>query len=165
VIFAVGDCVDHTVGLPSKNGMFITNPTPSGNEPDDAWFQVYDETSGKPLDGVFVAGWARKASEGLVGIAKRDGEWCAEVVQRYLAGRPTKPAARLDEFCARLKTLIDSRQPAVVSKEDLQLLAEVEREEAAKAGVEEFKFATNREILAAIRRRRATVSGREFTPA
>jgi ferredoxin--NADP+ reductase len=165
VIFAVGDCVDQTVGLPYKNGMFITNPNPSGNEPDDALFQVYDETSGKALDGVFVAGWARKASEGLVGIAKRDGEWCAEVVQRYLNGRPAKPVAKLDEFCRRLKALIDSRQADAVTKEDLQLLTEVEREEAAKAGVEEFKFATNKEILAAIRRRRAAVSGREFTPA
>jgi ferredoxin--NADP+ reductase len=165
VIFAVGDCVDQSLGLPYKNGMFITNPTPSGNDPDDACFQAYDETSGKALDGVFVTGWARKASEGLVGIAKRDGEWCAEVVQRYLAGRPTRSAAKLDEFCGRVKTLIDSRQPDVVTKDDLKLLTEIEREEAAKSGVEEFKFATNQEILTAIRRRRATVSGREFTPA
>ncbi|MFZ5877726.1 MAG: FAD-dependent oxidoreductase [Nitrospirota bacterium] len=165
VIFAVGDCVDQTVGLPYKNGMFITNPTSSGNEPDDAWFQVYDEASGKALDGVFVAGWARKASEGLVGIAKRDGEWCAEVVQRYLTGRPAKTAAKLDDFTGRLKTLLNSRQPNLVTKEDIQLLTEVEREEAAKAGVEEFKYATNKEILDAIRRRRASVSGREFTPA
>jgi hypothetical protein len=52
-----------------------------------------------------------------------------------------------------------------VTKEDLQLLVEVEREEAAKAGVEEFKYATNQEILAAIRRRRSMVGGREFSPA
>jgi len=61
--------------------------------------------------------------------------------------------------------LIESRQPDAVTKEDLKLLTDVEREEAVKAGVEEFKFATNQEILTAIRRRRATVSGREFTPA
>jgi ferredoxin--NADP+ reductase len=101
----------------------------------------------------------------LVGIAKRDGEWCAEIVHRYLAGRPSRPVAKLDEFCERLKSLIESRQPDVVTKEDIQLLAQLEREEAVKAGVEEFKFPTNQEILAAIRRRRATVSGREFTPA
>ncbi len=165
VIFAVGDCVDQSLGLPHKNGLFITNPTPSGHDPDDAWFQAYDEISGTTLDGVFLTGWARKASEGLVGIAKRDGEWCAEAVRRYLAGRPTRSASELDEFSGRVKTLIESRQPDVVTKEDLKVLTEVEREEAAKSGVEEFKFATNQEILAAIRRRRATVSGREFTPA
>ena len=51
-------------------------------------FQAYDEATGKVVDGVFLAGWARKASEGLVGVAKRDGEWCAEVVTRYLATKP-----------------------------------------------------------------------------
>ncbi len=165
VIFAVGDRVDDTVGLPYKNGMFITNPTPSGNEPDDALFQVYDEVSGKPLDGLFVAGWARKASEGLVGIAKRDGEWCTEVVQRSLANRPPQAGTRLEEIYQELKTLLESRQPDAVTREDLVLLAEAEREEAAKAGVEEFKYPTNDEMLAAIRRRRMLVSGAECAPA
>jgi len=165
VIFAVGDRVDDTVGLPYKNGMFITNPIPSGNDPDDALFQVYDEASGKPLDGVFVAGWARKASEGLVGIAKRDGEWCTEVVQRYLANRLPQSGARLGDIDQELKTLLESRQPDAVTREDLQLLAEAEREDAAKAGVEEFKYPTNDEMLAAIRRRRMLVSGAECAPA
>src|SRR4029077_1597056 len=85
VIFAVGDKVDKPVGLPYKGGLFITNPNKTGNDPDDSLFQAYDEVSGKIMDGIFLAGWARKASEGLVGIAKRDGDWCAEVVRRYLA--------------------------------------------------------------------------------
>jgi ferredoxin--NADP+ reductase len=165
VIFAVGDCVDETVGLPYRNGMFVTNPTRSGNDPDDSWFQVYDETAGKVLDGVFVTGWARKASEGLVGIAKRDGEWCAEVVQRYLSGRSPRGPAKVDQMCRELKRLIDSRQPDVVTKDDLQVLADIEREEAAKSGVEEFKYPTNQDMLAAIRRRRLTVSGAEVTTA
>jgi ferredoxin--NADP+ reductase len=165
VIFAVGDCVDEAVGLPYKGGMFITNPTRSGNDPDDSLFQVFDETSGAVVDGVFVTGWARKASEGLVGIAKRDGEWCAEVVQRYLASRQAKPAVALDELSRRLRTLIDSRQPDAVTKDDLQVLGDFEREEAGRAGLEEFKLSTNQEILAAIRRRRTTVSGAEFTTA
>lgn len=165
VIFAVGDCVDEAVGLPYKSGMFTTNPMRSGNDPDDSCFQVYDEATGKLLDGVFVTGWARKASEGLVGIAKRDGEWCAEVVHRYLAARAPRPAAKLDELERRLKTLIESRQSDLVTKDDLQVLGDIEREEAARAGVEEFKFPTNQEILAAIRRRRMMVSGAEFTTA
>jgi ferredoxin--NADP+ reductase len=165
VVFAVGDCVDEAVGLPYKGGMFTTNPTPSGNDPDDAWFQVFDQSSGRVIDGVFVTGWARKASEGLVGIAKRDGEWCAEVVQRYLASRANRPEASLSEFDRKLRTLLESRQPDLVTKEDLQLLGEVEREEAAKAGLEEFKFPTNPEMIAAIRRRRSHVSGAECAPA
>jgi ferredoxin--NADP+ reductase len=165
VIFAVGDCVDEAVGLPYKSGMFTTNPTRSGNDPDDSLFQVYDEATGKLLDGLFVTGWARKASEGLVGIAKRDGEWCAEVVHRYLAARAPRPTAKLDELGRQLKALIESRQTDVVTKDDLQVLGNIEREEAARAGVEEFKFPTNQETLAAIRRRRMMVSGAEFTTA
>ena len=85
VVLAVGDRVDDTVGTPYKNGVYVTNPTKTGNDPDDSLFQAYDEKSGQVLDGVFLAGWARKASEGPVGIAKRDGDWCAEVMARYLA--------------------------------------------------------------------------------
>jgi ferredoxin/flavodoxin---NADP+ reductase len=88
VVFAVGDKVDETVGLPYKGGVFVTNPNKTGNDPDDALFQAYDEATGRIVEGVFLAGWARKASEGLVGVAKRDGDWCAEVVSRYLAGKP-----------------------------------------------------------------------------
>jgi hypothetical protein len=52
-----------------------------------------------------------------------------------------------------------------VTKDDLQLLAEIEREEAIKAGIEEFKFPTNRDMLAAIRQRRMLVGGAECAPA
>ena len=111
VVFAVGDKVDETVGLPYKNGIFVTNPNKTNNDPDDALFQAYDETTGKPVDGVFLTGWARKASEGLVGVAKRDGEWCAEVVTRYLeAKNPGQPVSskvvteKLDRKSTRLNS-------------------------------------------------------------
>ena len=65
VVFAVGDKVDETVGLPYKSGIFLTNPNKTGNDPDDALFQAYDEATGQVMNGVFLAGWARKASEGL----------------------------------------------------------------------------------------------------
>lgn len=47
VVFAVGDKVDDTVGLPYKGGVYVTNPAKTGNDPDDALFQAYDETTGK----------------------------------------------------------------------------------------------------------------------
>ena len=36
VVFAVGDKVDETVGLPYKGGVYVTNPNKTGNDPDDA---------------------------------------------------------------------------------------------------------------------------------
>jgi ferredoxin--NADP+ reductase len=155
VIFAVGDRVDETLGLPFKNGSFLTNPNRTQNDPDDSLFQAYDDQTGEILDGVFLAGWARKASEGLVGVAKRDGDWCSEVLDRYLAARPPLEAAAIEETLRQLKRLIEKRQPDAVHKEDLRLLIEMEEEEGKRKGIlEGFKFPTNQQMLAAIRHRK-----------
>jgi ferredoxin--NADP+ reductase len=155
VIFAVGDRVDDTLGLPFKNGSFLTNPNRTRNEPDDSLYQAYDDQTGHVLDGVFLAGWARKASEGLVGVAKRDGDRCSEVLERYLATRAPRDAAAIEENLDRLKRLIEKRQPDAVHKEDLRLLIEMEEEEGKRKGIiEGFKFPTNQQMLAAIRHRK-----------
>lgn len=148
VVFAVGDKVDETVGLPYKNGVFVTNPNKTGNEPDDALFQAYDEASGQVLPGVFLAGWARKASEGLVGVAKRDGEWCAEVVSRYLAGLSPVTRAAIESSMKRLTDLLVQRKTAYVDAAGLKALQQAEQ--GQKAGgdcIGEFKYVTNQEML------------------
>ena len=151
VVFAVGDKVDDTVGLPYKGGTFLTNPNKTGNDPDDALFQAYDETSGKILEGLFLAGWARKASEGLVGVAKRDGDWCAEVVTRYLetkaAGSPV--SAVLDKLQARLKER-KSRPVDITGLRALQAAEKAHKDMTDCIG--EFKYVTNQEMLSLIER-------------
>jgi ferredoxin--NADP+ reductase len=151
VVFAVGDKVDDTVGLPYKGGTFLTNPTKTGNDPDDALFQAYDETSGKILEGLFLAGWARKASEGLVGVAKRDGDWCAEVVNRYLetkaAGSPV--SAVLDKLQALLKER-KSRPVDITGLRALQAAEKAHKDMTDCIG--EFKYVTNQEMLSLIER-------------
>ena len=155
VVFAVGDRVDETLGLPFKNGTFLTNPKRTLNDPDDSIFQAYDDKTGQILEGVFLAGWARRASEGLVGVAKRDGDWCSEVIERYLNARAPLGAAAVEEKLGRLKRLIEKRQPDAVHKEDLRLLIEMEEEEGKRKGIlEGFKFPTNQQMLAAIRHRK-----------
>ena len=154
VVFAVGDKVDETVGLPYKGGIFVTNPNKTGNDPDDALFQAYDEAAGKVVEGVFLAGWARKASEGLVGVAKRDGDWCAEVVERYLAtksaGNPTKVV--LD----RLHTLLKSRQSHPIDVKGLRKLEAAEKAHTGESDcIGEFKYASNRDMISLIERGRA----------
>jgi ferredoxin--NADP+ reductase len=146
VVFAVGDRVDETVGLPYKSGMFVTNPNKTNNDPDDALFQAYDESTGKVLDGVFLAGWARKASEGLVGVAKRDGDWCAEVVSRYLLTKPamSNPTSVLE----KLQAMLRERKSHPVDVKGLRALEAAEKACQAKdACIGEFKFATNQEML------------------
>lgn len=148
VVFAVGDRVDDTLGLPYKNGMFVTNPKSSGNEPDDALFQAYDEASGKIVEGVFLTGWARKASEGLVGIAKRDGEWCAEVLTRYLQTQTPRERESMQGVVRRLRALLQERKVQAVGVDGLRLLERAEKACTNTHGcIGEFKFATNQEML------------------
>ena len=151
VVFAVGDKVDDTVGLPYKGGTFLTNPTKTGNDPDDALFQAYDETSGTILEGLFLAGWARKASEGLVGVAKRDGDWCAEVVSRYLA---TKAAGSpLKAVLDKLQALLKERKSRPVDINGLRVLEAAEKSHKETTDcIGEFKYVTNQEMLSLIER-------------
>jgi len=155
VIFAVGDKVDETVGLPYKSGMFVTNPNKTGHDPDDALFQAYDEKTGKILDGVFLAGWARKASEGLVGIAKRDGDWCAEVVNRYLATK--QPGNHIKVVLDKLKTILNDRKSHPVDVKSLRALeaAEKAHKKDAPDCIGEFKYASNQEMIGLIERGKA----------
>jgi ferredoxin--NADP+ reductase len=155
VVFAVGDRVDQKVGLPYKNDVFVTNPNRTQNDPDDSLFQAYDEAAGAVIPGVFLCGWARKASEGLVGVAKRDGEWCSEVVLRHLADKAPLTAEEVAHTLKRLEALVKSRQPDVVQVDDLLALSEMEQEEGQRRDIEEFKFPTNEEMLVAIRRKKS----------
>ena len=153
VVFAVGDKVDETVGLPYKSGMFITNPNKTGNDPDDALFQAYDETTGRIIDGVFLAGWARKASEGLVGIAKRDGDWCAEVVSRYIS--TITPGSRSDVkvILDKLASILTGRKSHPVDLEGLRILEAGEKSHWTEIEcIGEFKYTNNREMLELIER-------------
>jgi ferredoxin--NADP+ reductase len=151
VVFAVGDKVDETVGLPYKGGMFVTNPNKTGNDPDDALFQAYDEAAGKVVDGVFLAGWARKASEGLVGIAKRDGDWCAEVVERYL--KTTSSGNSAQSVLDKLKTTLTSRKSHPVDIKGLRVLEASEKAHKKSAeSIGEFKYASNQEMVTLIER-------------
>ncbi len=154
VIFAVGDKVDETVGLPYKGGLFVTNPNKTGNDPDDALFQAYDETTGKVVEGVFLAGWARKASEGLVGIAKRDGDWCAEVVTRYLA--TSRPGSEARAVLDKLHTILKSRKSHPVDAKGLKALEAMEKTHKGSTDcIGEFKYASNQEMIGLIERGKA----------
>jgi ferredoxin--NADP+ reductase len=134
--------------------MFVTNPAKTGNDPDDALFQAYDETTGTILDGVFLAGWARKASEGLVGVAKRDGDWCAEVVSRYLATK--QPGSSSKTVLDKLKTILHNRKSHPVDVKSLRALEAAEKAHKDGSGcIGVFKYASNQEMIGLIEREKA----------
>jgi len=156
VVFAVGDKVDETVGLPYKSGMFITNPNKTGNDPDDALFQAYDETTGKIVDGVFLAGWARKASEGLVGIAKRDGDWCAEIVNRHLATKTSGSHSSTKVVLDKLASILKARKSHPVDVQGLRVLESREKShQGATDCIGEFKYSSNQDMIGLIEQGKA----------
>jgi ferredoxin--NADP+ reductase len=144
VIFAIGDQVDARFGLPVERGEFVKNPTPRFPI-DGISYEAFDPKTQQPLDGIFVAGWARQASTGLVGVARKDGTNGANAVAAYLKTRSVGHGVDVSALLARL-----ANKTRVVTKADLKVLAQAERQRAQALGLPEFKFATNEEMLAAI---------------
>jgi ferredoxin/flavodoxin---NADP+ reductase len=156
VVFAVGDKVDETVGLPYKGGLFVTNPNKTSHDPDDSLFQAYDEASGKIMDGIFLAGWARKASEGLVGIAKRDGDWCAEVVRRYLATKTPGGHSGAKVVLERLAAILKAHKSHPVDLKGLRILEASEKSHWSEIEcIGEFKYTSTQEMIQLIERGKA----------
>jgi len=147
VIFCIGDKVDESFGLPVRKNAFVKHPNPV-YAMDGLSFEAYDPDLNRPIDRVFVAGWSREASSGLVGVARKDGENGARAVLEFLqtAPRLVDPGSVLNELTVKLKKL----NKPIIQKSDLSKLAEAEAFEAAKLGLPAFKFATNDEMLAAM---------------
>ena len=150
VVFAVGDRVDERFGLPYKDGLYVTAPD-AGQDPGAA-YQVWDPEAGQPIAGVFVVGWARRASDGVVGRAKLDAETGIKRVLAWLAPRPKRPAAEAERVLAGVMAALEKAGASPVTFKDVQRIEEEERSRAAQAGVEELKFKSDAEMLALLGR-------------
>lgn len=147
VIFCIGDRVDDTFGLPTQWNEFVKSPSPRFPI-DGISYEVFDPATGQTMPDVFVAGWARKASEGLVGVARKDGEQGAQVVLRYLAGLPALPA--VEPLVEATRQKLATLGKPIVTKEHWRRLEAVESAKAQAQGLESFKFGSNAEMLAAM---------------
>ena len=144
VIFAIGDKVDETFGLPVEWNEFIKNENPL-YPIEGVSYEAFDPQANKPIEGIFVGGWSRKASDGLVGYARKDGINAAKAVLLYLEN--IKPENfSLEKVWTKLKALPNP----VVNKADIARLDTVEAQEAEKRGLEDFKFDNNEEMLRAM---------------
>ncbi|MEK7434121.1 MAG: FAD-dependent oxidoreductase [Cyanobacteriota bacterium] len=144
VIFAIGDTVDSSFGLPvNKWGEFIKNETVYEEDPTANLYELVAPESNKVTEGVFVAGWSRKASDGLVGIAKKDGETCVKYVLKYLEGKNVANENVLSDF----SKLIADKNVNFINKNDIEKLEAVEKQEAEKRNLEFYKFDSNNEML------------------
>jgi len=144
MIFAIGDAADPSVGLPCGPEGYLINPDTT--DPQRAAYEVFDNERCCAMEGVYVVGWARKASEGLVGIARHDAEVGAVHVLKYLENAPEKESAT----AAEIKRSIESKGVRVVDKTDLEHLARAEEEQARTRGIAWFKFSDDEAMLASI---------------
>jgi len=142
VIFAIGDRVLDELGLPMNKSEFSKARSPlfpiNGQT-----FEIEDPGSGQNIQGIFIAGWLRNPSTGLVGTARKDGVYAAEAVGQYLAQIKELGGIDRDQLVQRLR----HQGCVVVTKDLLPVLQEEEKIQAEKAGLEDYKFLTNEEML------------------
>lgn len=86
LIYAIGNKQDPEIGLPMGPDGFATEPGES-NSPEPC-FQLWNPETAQPFHGRFVVGWARRASTGLVGIARHDGELGAAKALEFVKNAP-----------------------------------------------------------------------------
>jgi hypothetical protein len=145
--------VDDLFGLPVKWNAFVKNPTPS-YPVDGLSYEAFDPLTEKPVPGVFVAGWSREASSGLVGIARKDGENGAQAVMQFLHSRDSLPDPQL--ALASLSQRLQGITKPIITQAELKILEAVEQIEAQQNNLPEFKFASNEEMFAALKRKPVT---------
>lgn len=137
IVFAIGDKVDESFGLPVEWNEFVKSENPR--------YPIEGNSFETPFEDVFVGGWSRKASSGLVGYARKDGTNASKAVWQYLQTKqPVEP--NMDALFERIRGL----GKPVVMKDDIRKLEAVEVAEAQKRGLEAFKFDSNEDMLQAM---------------
>jgi ferredoxin--NADP+ reductase len=147
IIFAIGDTVDKDFCVPVYNDTYMTVKQPRFPV-DGLSYEAFNPDTNQSFERVFLAGWARQASTGLVGYARRDGERASEAVMAYLHTQP--PMRDLDNVMDKFKERLAETHQRLVDKDHLAKLEAAEMSEAQKRGVEEFKYSTNDAMFTAM---------------
>jgi ferredoxin/flavodoxin---NADP+ reductase len=155
MIFAIGDVADPALGLPYHRDAYVTNPN-VGEDPKGApAYELFDPQAKSVMPGMYAVGWARKASDGLVGIARHDAEVGAGHVLKFLETAGDGSGSLVQ----RVRSHIESKGVRLVDKNDLELLGRAEDKIAQERGISWFKFAEDEAMMAAIETHKAkTVS-------
>jgi ferredoxin--NADP+ reductase len=143
MIFAIGDVHDPNLGLPMGPEGYSTKPT-NGNE--NSLYQVVDPQTGAEMRGMFVVGWARRASDGLVGIARHDAEVGATHVLNYLETLNPNGAVPVE----RIESTLRAKGIRPVNKVELNVLSKAEEREAQARGLTYFKYSDDETMLRVI---------------
>ncbi len=144
LIFAIGDKHDAKLGLPMGPEGYATEPDPG--HPHEPHFEVWNPEARCIISGRYVVGWARKASTGLVGIARHDGELGAAKAIEFLKNAPDCDTFGEEKILSQLA----AKGLRPVTKAGLALLAHAEEQMAQASHLSSFKFSDNDAMLKAI---------------
>jgi ferredoxin--NADP+ reductase len=137
VVFAIGDKVDESFGLPVEWNEFVKSGNPR--------YPIEGNSFETPFEDVFVGGWSRKASSGLVGYARKDGTSASKAVWQYLQTKQPVEV-KMDLLLEKMRSL----GKPIIMKDDVRKLEAAETAEAQKRGLEAFKFNSNEDMLQAM---------------
>jgi len=155
VVFAIGDSIEPGIGLPlAPDGRTFAVVSETWEvQPERDRYMVFDPVKNEPMWGVFVVGWARKASDGLVGKARLDANSGCDEVLAWLDGEFAKSPVSIedDDVSVRVRALLTSRGAVVVDYSDIEVLEAHEKKVAEQKGLPEYKFPSSAEMLEIIR--------------
>jgi ferredoxin--NADP+ reductase len=151
MIFAIGDVADPALGVPYNRDAYVTNPNVGEDPKCAAAYELYDPAEKKVLEGMYAVGWARRASDGLVGIARHDGEVGAAHVLKYLENVADGHAVSPEQ----IRRQLERKNLKVIDKADLECLGRVEEKIAKERGIAWFKFDKDEDMLNAIESEKA----------
>jgi ferredoxin--NADP+ reductase len=134
VLFAIGDKHDPQIGLPMGPDGYATRPDPDNTG--TPGYEVWDPSASATHPGHFVVGWARKASTGLAGLARHDGELGAKKALEYLKDVPDSKTWNE----AEIRSHLNEKGIRTVDKEDLELLNKAEQREGPVSPPNSFHF-------------------------
>ena len=130
--------------MPIDWDSYAVNPDPAFPV-DGVSYEAFDPDAKTPIRSVFLAGWARLASNGLVGDARRDGENAARAILQYL--ETVSATENIEATYGNFQNWIAQNLEQVIVKEDLLKLETAELNKLQSLGLDDFKFATNDEML------------------
>ncbi|UCF19676.1 MAG: FAD-dependent oxidoreductase [Gemmatimonadota bacterium] len=111
--------------------------------------RVTNPEAGKPLPGIYVAGWIKRGPSGVIGTNKPDAGETVECMLRDLAeGIHLEPA---DPSPAAAEALVARAQPAFLSWDDWRRLQDLEESRGARLGRPRLKMTSVEEMLAGLR--------------
>lgn len=145
VILSIGSQVDSGLGLPVAQGNYLTSPEPRFPI-DGISYEVFNPNLCVHCEDIFVSGWARLASEGIVGLARKDAERGARALLRYLETLTPISQPEIEDALDQMP----ETGKRVVDLPDLEILWALENKIALEKGLPEFKFSSNEAMLEAI---------------